>query len=229
MTKVHAKIKARMLRESGHSYNHISQAVNVSKSTLTLWLADIPYTPNSETIARIGSARAAAGKVKSKIKFESIALAKKEAERSLQSMTQRDLFMLGLGLYIGEGSKSGLMTRFANSDPAAINLMIHWFTKALGVPKKNLRLRIHLYPDCNEKLSLQYWSRMTGVPRTQFYRTSIDRRTNKRVDRAGKLPHGTAHLIVVSLGDKRWGVFLARKITAWSAKVLGVSNQAGVV
>ena len=229
MTKVEIKIKAVDMRKAGHSYNHIAQIVCVSKSTLCLWLADVPYSPNKETIARIGNARAASGLAKSRMKQASIQKAREEASGTIGKVSQRDLFMLGLGLYIGEGAKSTSSVRFSNSDPAAINLMIRWFIDALGLKKKNLRLRIHLYPDCDEKSSLQYWSRMTTIPREQFYKTSIDRRLNKQSSRAGKLPYGTAHLIVHSLGEKRFGVFLFRKIAAWSECVFGVTNNAGVV
>ena len=128
--------------------------------------------------------------------------------------------MLGLGLYIGEGSKTAEITRFVNSDPTTVNFMIRWFTDALGLPKKNLRVRIHLYPDCDEQRSLQYWSQITTIPKGQFQKTSFDRRTDKKAVKSGKLLHGTAHLSLNSLGQKRYGVFLFRKISAWSRLVL---------
>lgn len=229
MTKIYVKSEALKLREAGHSYNYISQIVRVSKSTLSLWLADIPYIPNQETIERIGKARAASGQVKSKIKRESIAAARKEAEKELGNISRRDLFMLGLGLYIGEGAKSTQTICIANSNPAVIVLMVRWLTKIFGLSQKNLRLCIHIYPDCDQEKSLQYWSKMTNIPISQFRKTSIDRRTDKKVNKEGKLPYGTAHLIVNSLGNKRFGVFLSRKIGAFSDKVLKLKNNAGVV
>ncbi len=222
------KLRAVELRRKGYSYNYISDTVKVSKSTLSDWLADIPYTPNEETILRIGKARAASGQAKSRLKQESIILARHEAGRELGKVSKRDLFMLGLGLYIGEGSKTAGITRFANSDPAVVNLMIRWFTEALGLSKRHLRIRLHLYPDCNEKQSLQYWSKITTIPLSQFHKTSFDRRTDKKVAKSGKLLHGTAHLSLNSLGEKRLGVFLFRKISAWSDTVLN-ANYAGLV
>ncbi len=220
MIREHTKLKAIKLRKMGHSYNYIAGVANVSKSTLSDWLGRIPYTPNQETIERIGKARAASGAAKSKIKRESILLATREAYRELGEVSHRDLFMLGLGLYIGEGSKTAEITRFVNSDPPVMNLMIRWFTKALGLPKRNLRIRLHLYPDCNEGQSLQFWSKVTTIPIRQFQKTSFDRRVDKKVAKSGKLLHGTAHLSVNSLGQKRFGVFLFRKIVAWSELVL---------
>lgn len=228
MARFADKLRSVELRKAGHSYNYISRALGISKSTLSDWLADVPYVPNEETIRRIGVARAASGEAKSKIRRESLFLARKEARRELGKVSRRDIFILGLGLYIGEGSKSYEITRFVNADPAVLNLMIRWFTQALGLPKENLRIRMHLYPDCDEKKSLQYWSKMTTIPLSQFQKSSFDRRTDKKASKSGKLLHGTAHLSLKSFGEKRFGVFLFRKIAAWSEMALGTKN-AGVV
>ncbi len=210
------------LRKDGHSYNYIAKVAGVSKSTLAIWLADVPYIPNTETIQRIGNARAASGEAKSKLKRESLERARVEAKDDVGHLSRRDLFMLGLGLYIGEGAKSTQQIRFVNSNPAIINFMIKWFTKAVGLKKNNLKIRLHIYPDCNERQSLQFWSEKTTIPMSQFQKTVVDWRKNKKAFKSGKLPHGTVHLSVNGLGEKRFGVFLARKILAWSDLVLGV-------
>ena len=228
MTKVHAKAAAIELRKAGHSYHRIAASVGVSKGTLAVWLADIPYTPNLETIERIGKARAASGEVKSRLKRDSFQRARMEARTDVGRLSRRDLFMLGLGLYIGEGAKSTSQTCFVNSNPAIVSLLIRWFIKAVGLKKENLRIRLHIYPDCNEDKSLQFWSETTTIPRSQFLKTIVDWRKDKKAFKSGKLPHGTAHLSVNSLGEKRFGVFLARKILAWSDEVLGTKN-AGLV
>ena len=228
MARFAAKLRAMELRKKGHSYNYISEVLNISKSTLSDWLAEIPYTPNAETVSRIGRARAASGEAKSKIRRDSILEAGIAAKRELGRMSRRDLFMLGLGLYVGEGSKTAEIIGFVNADPSVINLMIRWFTEAIGLPKANLRIRLHLYPDSDERRSLQYWSKITTIPVSQFQKTSFDRRTDKKAIKSGKLLHGTAHLRLKSFGEKRFGVFLFRKISAWSGLVLG-NNSAGVV
>lgn len=228
MARFADKLQAIELRKKGHSYNHISGALKVSKSTLSDWLAEIPYTPNKETIKRIGLARAASGESKTKIRQASIVEATKEAKRELGTLSRRDIFVLGLALYIGEGSKTAEIIGFVNADPSVINFMIRWFTEAIGLPKANLRIRLHLYPDCDERRSLQYWSKITTIPISQFQKSSFDRRTDKKAVKSGKLLHGTAHLRLKSFGEKRFGVFLFRKIAAWSGLVLG-NNPAGVV
>ena len=229
MTKIHAKITALEMRRSGHSYNYIAARVGVSKSTVGMWVADIPYSPNKETIDRIGKARAASGAAKNKIMRESFQRARDEALNDIRMVSTRDLFMLGLGLYIGEGAKSTSATCFVNSNILIMNLIIRWFIEAIGMSKQNLRIRLHLYPDSNLEQCLEYWSSHTGLERGQFMRPVIDSRQDKKAIKSGKLPYGTAHLTVHSLGEKRFGVFLARKILAWSDRVLGTNEIAGLV
>jgi hypothetical protein len=221
MTKVHAKLRAVEMRKAGHSYSYIVSRTGVSKGTLAVWLADVPYTPNPNTVKRIGRARAASGAAKSKLKLASIIQARKEAASEIGRLSRRDLFMLGLGLYIGEGTKSTMQTVFVNANPIVICLMIRWFTQAIGMRRENLRLRLHVYPDTTVDDAIRFWSRATGLPKTQFRKTMIDWRKDKKTVKLGKLPYGTAHLCVNSLGEKRFGVFLARKISAWSERALG--------
>lgn len=223
------RLHAIELRSRGYSYNFISGTLKISKSTLSNWLANIPYTPNEQTIERIGLARAASGAAKSKQRQESLMLARADAVRELGPISQRDLFILGLGLYIGEGSKTAEIIRVVNSSPAVIILMIRWFVESLEIPRQNLRIRLHLYPDCDEEGSLRYWSDVTTIPISQFQKTSFDRRANKKAANSGKLVHGTAHLSVVSRGQKKFGVYLFRKISAWSDLVLRAQGNAGVV
>lgn len=211
MTKTSVKEEAIRLRKQGYSYNLIADKHNVSKSTLSLWLADIAYTPNEEVITRIGKARAASGVAKHKQKINSLAQARVLAETDVGKFSNRDLFMIGLALYIGEGEKNNNVG-VINADPRIIVTTVKWLQKFYNVPKSNFTLAIHLYPDNNSQASLQYWSKLTKIPTSQFGKTQVDRRPNKQSGKRGKLPHGTAHLRVKAMGNKDFGVLLSRRI-----------------
>lgn len=216
------RAQALHLRKDGNSYNYISKVTGISKSTLSDWLTEIPYTPNQETIERIGKARAASGAAKHKIKVESFKKAALQGKIDIGSINQRDLFMLGLGLYIGEGTKSGNIIRVINANPRVIRLAINWFKKICGLANDNFRLRLHIYPDNNENDCIKYWAKETGLPRHNFQRTQVDVRKDKKMAKRGKLPYGTAHLHIKSNGVEKFGVFLARRIQAWMDIVLRV-------
>lgn len=207
------------LRKKGYSYSYISEELLISKGTLSYWLTSIPYQPNKETIAMIGKARAASGLAKNHQKMESILRAQAEAKKDIDNINKRDLFMVGLGLYIGEGSKTNNLVRMVNSDYKVILLAMRWFNEVIGVPKENFSIRLHLYPDSNEKKTLRFWSKITGLPLGQFKKSQVDYRQDKRVSRKGKLPYGTVHMSVKSCGRKEFGVFLSRKIEAWAEEI----------
>lgn len=128
--------------------------------------------------------------------------------------------MLGLGLYIGEGTKSSSLVCVVNADPRVISLSIRWFMEAFKVGRKNFRIRLHIYPDCDEAESLRFWSMKTGIPESQFLQSVFDRRLDKKSTKSGKLPHGTADLRINANGNPRFGVFLKRKVDTLIENVL---------
>src|SRR3989338_6939689 len=220
MVKILEKSHAIKLREKGHSYQYIAKKIKVSKSTLSSWLSEIPYIPNEETIDRIGKARARAGQVKSQQKISSILNARDVARKDIGILSKRDIFMLGVGLYMGEGTKTQGIVRVINADPRIITFIIKWFKVVCGLQNENFKIRVHLYPDNNIEECLNFWSKTSTIPRTQFLKTQIDFRKDKKKFKRGKLPYGTAHLSVLSNGKKEFGVFLSRRINAWIEMVL---------
>ena len=89
------------MRKDGYSYSFIREKVPVAKSTLTEWLAKVPFRPNDAVIRKIGKARAASAYAKHKKKIESIEKARELAKKDVGTFNQRDVFMLGIALYIG--------------------------------------------------------------------------------------------------------------------------------
>lgn len=225
MTKSILKDKAIQLRGEGFSYNYIRSQVNVSKSTLSAWLKEIPFTPNNDFVTRVNKTHADIKDLRKKLKVESEREAEKLAFQDIGTMSERDLYMLGLGIYMGEGSKSvGL--RIVNSDPDIIRTGINWFKKIYGLGDENFKIRIHLYPDCNQEESIQFWSKVTGLSLSQFYPVTVDKRTEKRLRNSRKLLFGTAHVTILSCKRREFGVLLMRRILR-SIKI--AKNQAGLV
>ncbi|MFA6519305.1 MAG: hypothetical protein WCT41_00555 [Candidatus Paceibacterota bacterium] len=216
--------KALELRKSGFSYKYISLKTGLSKATLSGWLTEVPYTPNKETVLSFGKARAAASARRAELRQKSIQEIRKTATKDIGKIGKRDLFMLGLGLYMGEGCKTNSQIRVMNSDPCIIRTIIAWF-RMLGVEKRQIKLRLHLYPDSDVKQSLQFWSHTTSIPLSQFQKHQIDRRTDKKAKMRRKLPFGTAQLTIQSRGRKEYGVLFFRKIQLWNEAVsLGIQN-----
>ena len=208
------------LRKSGYSYSYINEKTGVSKSTLSNWFTLLEYTPNKETLRRIGSARIASAEQKKKIKQKSIYNAEIQARADIGTITKRDLMMIGVGLYIGEGTKTANVIRIVNSNPKVIKLAIRWFIEVVGLSMDNITLRMYLYPDNDEVLCRKFWMKETGLTKKSILKTQFDSRKNKKMSKKNKLPYGTVHLGIRSLGNKNFGVYLFRRIMAWQNEVL---------
>lgn len=208
------------LRARGYSYTYIGEKIKISKSTLSDWLSSVPYSPNKEMLIKLGNARAASGLAKHKLKLQCFKEAGEQARKEIGLLSERDVFMLGIGLYLGEGTKTHDIVRVINANSKVIRFAVRWFQEVCGLPLSNFKLRLHVYPDNNVQKCIQFWSKEVQIPESQFQETQIDFRKDKKRFKRGKLPYGTAHLSIRSGGEKRFGVFLARKINAWIEEVL---------
>ncbi len=94
----------------------------------------------------------------------------------LGKMSDRDLFMLGLGLYWGEGYKRGSQEcGFTNSDPKIIRTILRWFNVCYDIEISRVAARLtinSLYKEEESRL-LQFWSKETGIPKDQFARSTF--------------------------------------------------------
>jgi transcriptional regulator with XRE-family HTH domain len=184
------------LRKAGYSYAMINKKLGVAKSTLSNWLNNIEFLPNEEVIARIGRAKLKSALFKQKMKFADMEKRQKEALKDVGTLSTRDLFMLGIGLYLGEGSKANEQVRIVNSDPAILKLAISWFKKSFNLDTENFKITVHDYPDNNIEKNKRFWSKQTKIPIEQFSKSTLDRRVNKLAINKRKLPYGTAHLYI---------------------------------
>jgi transcriptional regulator with XRE-family HTH domain len=210
------RAKAEILRKQGYSYNLINQKLGISISTMSYWFKDKPFVPNDEVLKRIKNGHSN-GIISHNRRVDEIQTLRQQGISEIGELTERDLWLLGLGIYIGEGSKTMERVRISNSDPAVIRLCIRWLKEVGNLSNKNFSIRIHLYPDNDVDESIRYWQNITGLRRSNFQNVTIDRRINKQLSHLGKLPYGTAHLTVLSLGDRDKGVRLLRRINGWIA------------
>lgn len=224
--KAGLKQQAVRLRKNGWSYTIIANRLQVSKSTLSVWLREVPYTPNAQVRKRIREGPAKAAEIINKKRRKRIQEGKEWGEKEIGGLTKRDLLILGIGLYIGEGSKMCEQVQICNSDPRVIKLALDWFRKVFQIPNNHFMIAVHIYPDITESVAIKYWSRVTGIPATQFGKTQVDRRTNKSKRKQRILPYGTARVSVKARGNSSLGLQLHRRIMGM---IESSYNQAGIV
>jgi hypothetical protein len=215
MKRNNLKTKAQQMRNAGYSYSIINQKLGVSKSTLSAWFSEQPFTPNKLVTQRIKLGPLRSAQKRHNAKVAEIQALRLLGAKELGPLSHRDLWLLGLGLYIGEGAKNNELMRVINADPRVIKLAIEWFKAICGLTNDNITIAIHLYPDNNMGESLRFWEETSGLPRKNFRKTQIDRRINKTAIKKHKLPYGTAHVSIVSGGNPANGVQLYRKLNGW--------------
>ena len=117
-----------------------------------------------------------------------------------------ELKISGIMLYWGEGGKTGNTVKFVNSDPKMIKLFLNFLRTICGVQKNRLKALIHMYPDQNEKKLKNFWSKITKIPKKQFYKSCIHK--GKSGTYKNKVNYGT---IAINYSDKK----LLRLLLSW--------------
>ena len=206
---------ATTMRQEGWSYSDISNQLNIPKSTLSGWFRSTPYTPNKKVQARIKTGQGTYGVRRHTERLAEVEALKDQGFKEVGEMSKRDLWMIGIGLWLGEGSKTIEQIRLVNSDPNIIRLFIRWLREICNLEDTNITIAMHLYPDSNEQACRQYWMSITQLPVAQFRKTQIDLRLDKKIPKIGKSSYGTLHVTVASHGNPEHGVRLHRKMMGW--------------
>ena len=179
--------KALNLRKKGHSLSEIYVDLNVPKSTVQGWIKDIKLTESQRAKLHrkeIERGCAALSKV-NEVNKKRIETWKKNVEDRtdrFKSMLDKkgDIAKLACGLlYLCEGAKypSSRQLIFGSSDPRMIKVFLNLLRGNFNVDENKLRCRIMRRCDQNEKGLNNYWSKITDVPLSRFYKGYKDMRT----------------------------------------------------
>jgi len=197
MAKKELRRRARVLRKQGKTYKEIRQEIPVSKSTLSLWLRDLPKPKRNYST---GWAKAAGEG--SRVRWQCIRenlLDKALEEVSSYHLDENAAAFVGTALYWAEGAKKGQLD-FANSDAHMIKVYMWWLRKIIQVPVSSIAANVHVY--LNGDLAYEdirrYWSVVSRIPEGQFQQPQIltadKKKTTSKFRRI--LTHGVLHVRV---------------------------------
>ena len=206
--------RAQNLRRKGYSVRSIAELVGCSRSSVSIWVREIPLT--AQQIERLrhkqdqGRAKAANHRNSPKSVWAErrqrvIGTAQKQIP---QKLNLKELRLVGTALYWAEGYKAGRnLFVFANCDPKMIKLMMKFLAVICKIPKEKLRGRVNIFPSLNRLEAERYWSKVSGIPLRQFHKPLLSvSRASKRKRKT--LPLGTFRIVVSD-------VFLCSKIHGW--------------
>jgi len=192
------KQKALELRDKGFSYSQIKEKIGVSKSTLSGWLHDKPLSEKRIRELRDFSAQriekySNTMRLKRELRLDTVY---KKVSKDIGKLSKRDLFLAGLFLYWGEGTKMKKgSVELTNTNPAMLKLFISWL-ELLGIKRKNLRVKLHLYSDMNIKESITFWSKELKIPLSQFRKSYIKENSSKTITYKNGFGKGTCCVIL---------------------------------
>src|SRR3989338_4248236 len=143
--------KAEQLRRSGKSYKIISKKLGIPIATLSDWFRNIPWSIEIKNKLAEESSFSSPEKLKSLIAsnkerwFQWHKKYENEAIEEFTNLKNKPLFISGLMLYWGEGTKRGHAMRLSNSEPEMIKIF-RLFLILIGVPKERIFVSLLLCP-----------------------------------------------------------------------------------
>lgn len=169
--------RAQKLRRNGKSIRNITNILRANKSSVSHWCRDIKLSPpqrkklfDAQRSAAIRSLLNASER-RRRLRIKTTAAQMTLGAEDVGSIDKRDLFMIGLALYWGEGYKNGNEELgFTNSDPRVIRIFMKWMCDIYGTPPQDFILRVtinSLHRNRIEDIEAR-WSRITGIPKKQF-------------------------------------------------------------
>ncbi|MGD9797438.1 MAG: hypothetical protein AB7H43_06835 [Acidimicrobiia bacterium] len=161
--KTEDQARARQLRAEGWTMPEIAAELAVSRSSVSLWTRDVPYTP------RRPRARPATGPNRlARARLAEIDAMRAWGRDMVGDLSERDLLVAGAALYAGEGAKTDRRVAFANSDERMVALFLLWMRTFFELDESRLRVRIYLHEGLDLAAATAWWASVTGVPTTQF-------------------------------------------------------------
>jgi len=162
--KLAEREQARRLRATGLPMADIAARLGVSKSSVSLWVRDVPF----EARPRPTRGRRRTPNALQRRKQAEIARLLAEGRDRVGRLSEREFLIAGVALYAGEGSKGDGNVRFANSDPRMIGFFCSWLRRFFEIDESRLRVHLYLHQGLDLAAAIAYWSALTSIPPTQF-------------------------------------------------------------
>ncbi len=214
--------RARQLRSQGWGYKRIAAEVGVSKSSVSLWVRDLP---RPDRLSYEASRQRQADGV---ARYWAEERQRREADRAAVStgaanqigeLTDREILIAGAIAYWCEGAKNKPYRRcdridFINSDPLMIKFFLR-FLETAGISRDRLVFQISIHETADLVAVQRFWQQTVGIEGAQFNRPLIKRHKPQTVRKnTGADYHGCLRIQV------RRSIELYRQVEGWASSVM---------
>ncbi len=172
--KTELKKKAKLLRVRGHSIKEIASELEVSQSTVSIWVRAEVLSKSAQSRidhrSMLGRKHASAVLIQKRILRQntSVTLAKK---LFTDRISHADYILCSM-IYECEGGKGEFGTlEFTNSDPQLVKIFLSLLRKVFTLDESKLRVVMHLHSYHTEVVEKMFWSKVTTIPINQFTKT----------------------------------------------------------
>ncbi|MFH9398866.1 hypothetical protein ACH4JS_03640 [Streptomyces sp. NPDC017638] len=216
--------RARELRLQGWTYDRIQLELGCSKGSISLWVRDLPRPERRRTREEAAAIARRGWEEKLRIRDEERRRMKEAARRSIGEMSERELFLVGVGLYWAEGSKDKPYARrenvaFVNSDPGMIEVFLAWLD-LLQVERGRLRFNVMIHENADVEGAERYWAALVGADASSFNKTTLKKHNPRTVRKnTGDGYHGCLVIKVLK------GAELYRRIEGWWCGIVGAATS----
>ncbi|MDQ2816031.1 MAG: hypothetical protein M3Z75_30375 [Actinomycetota bacterium] len=215
------RARARRLRAQGQDYEQIASALGVAKSSVSLWVRDLPRP------ARLSSAecrkRSAAGverywAAERPAREARRTAAREAAAAQIGDLSDREILIAGAIAYWCEGTKNKPHRRsdrvvFMNSDPSLIRFFLRFLAETATAPE-DLAFRVYIHENADARSAELFWLEVTGAKPEQFHPPALKRHHPK----TGRLNVGENYHGCLRIEVNR-GSGLYRKIEGWAEAI----------
>jgi hypothetical protein len=178
------RARAVEMRLAGHTYDEISAALSVSKSSCSAWLRDLPR-PEDDPERRVLAQERRAAAVRARAQRDcaerdaSGDVVAAVAASALGDVSARDLLIAFAVSYWCEGAKRKPWSRqeriqWMNSDPTLVKLFLEGLA-LFGVDEERIVCQLEIHETADEPAARAWWVEQTGLPDGCFRPTVLKR------------------------------------------------------
>jgi transposase len=216
--------EARDLRTQGLSYNEIAARLDVAKSSVSLWVRDLPRPERFNYVANPRRYEGLRRYMASQRQARAVQRVKETeaAAAEIGDLSDREVVIAGAIAYWCEGAKNKPNRKadrvmFINSDPGLIRFFLR-FLDVAGVNRGDLILRTYIHENASVEAAERFWLEVTGVQPSQF-RSPVLKHHNPKTHRTnvGENYHGCLRI------DVRRSRVLYQRIEGWVSAIMGGS------
>ncbi len=182
-------------------YTAIRKELHVAKSTLSIWLKDLPLS--REHILQLRRESWSRGIASRELFRQTMQKKREERERKVYEavkkrfshISRQSLFVAGLMLYLAEGGKQNAYSIcLANTDPQILKFFIWWLEAFMNVPRSRVKGQLHLYESMDLSREKAFWCKELTLKPEQFYKEQVRKLKPGSFSYSESYRHGTCQI-----------------------------------